>query len=589
MPDDGYGFFQVLFHGLVYAYILFNASNMISEGSELLLLTPMKGLVGSVVLPVLGAVPDGAIILFSGSTQSKLSVGVGALAGSTIMLLTVPWFLAMTAGRVDVVDQTDPDDETRRRPLPRYAGKPDERLTADVPLRDQLHTTGVSVDSSIKRGGWMMLITAVSYIIIQGPAFGLACGKEGCGCEKSGELVPAAIHSPGDSAPLDSDIIYTGPADEDSCIRNKVHKEKPWALAGMLISIAFFLFYLFDQWRCSKKDDGGKMARKAEEVGRKAIKKGLSVDFRVFLQLDAGGCCGKNIELEDILKDEKAKTEFHRAVEKQFHKYNRVKAARGEVEKIDSMEIGQLLADLRMTGTPLWHTLKCESERGALTLPRFKEICWDYIRNTESPAPTPSRKQPNERALPVQAMDETDEDEELEVPEDMEGLDLSEPAQQRRIWKRSLTMMLSGTLTVIFFSDPMCDILSNLGSRLHIPAFYVAFVLAPLASNASELLAAYSYAAKKTRKTMTISLSSLLGAACMNNTFCLAIFLLQIVNSKVLIWEFSAETITIIAVEIVMFVVSQRQHPRWILSFAVLSLLPVSIALVAGLEAAGLD
>lgn len=68
---------------------------MISDGSELLLLVPsLAGVVGSVVLPVLGAVPDGAIVLFSGmgdDAQSELSVGVGALAGSTIMLLTIPW------------------------------------------------------------------------------------------------------------------------------------------------------------------------------------------------------------------------------------------------------------------------------------------------------------------------------------------------------------------------------------------------------------------------------------------------------------------------------------------------------------------
>ena len=65
---------------------------MISDGSELLLLIPsVAGLVGSVVLPVLGAVPDGAIVLFSGigpDAQEQLTIGIGALAGSTIMLLT---------------------------------------------------------------------------------------------------------------------------------------------------------------------------------------------------------------------------------------------------------------------------------------------------------------------------------------------------------------------------------------------------------------------------------------------------------------------------------------------------------------------
>tara|TARA_B110000091_G_C13514003_1_gene349620 strand:+ start:259 stop:459 length:201 start_codon:yes stop_codon:yes gene_type:complete len=51
---------------------------------------------GSVVLPVLGAIPDGMIVLFSGlgpDAAEQLSVGVGALAGSTIMLLTIPWYV----------------------------------------------------------------------------------------------------------------------------------------------------------------------------------------------------------------------------------------------------------------------------------------------------------------------------------------------------------------------------------------------------------------------------------------------------------------------------------------------------------------
>ena len=47
LPADGYGFFQLLTLGGVYGYILFNASNLISDGSELLLLVPtLAGLVG---------------------------------------------------------------------------------------------------------------------------------------------------------------------------------------------------------------------------------------------------------------------------------------------------------------------------------------------------------------------------------------------------------------------------------------------------------------------------------------------------------------------------------------------------------------
>ncbi len=73
----------------------------------------------------------------------------------------------------------------------------------------------------------------------------------------------------------------------------------------------------------------------------------------------------------------------------------------------------------------------------------------------------------------------------------------------------------------VLFSDPAVDVLSDIGKRLDVNAFYISFILAPLASNASELVAAYNYGCKKTQAMMTISLSTLEGAACMNNTFCI--------------------------------------------------------------------
>ena len=104
LPEGGYGVFQLLFLMACYGYFLFNGANLIGDGAELLLLVPsMEGIVGTLVLPILGAVPDGAMVFFSGigpTAQTQLSVGMGALAGSTIMLLTVPWFLSILAGRV---------------------------------------------------------------------------------------------------------------------------------------------------------------------------------------------------------------------------------------------------------------------------------------------------------------------------------------------------------------------------------------------------------------------------------------------------------------------------------------------------------
>ena len=111
-----------------------------------------------------------------------------------------------------------------------------------------------------------------------------------------------------------------------------------------------------------------------------------------------------------------------------------------------------------------------------------------------------------------------DEDED-EIPDDIKHLSPEE--QQSMIKRRSAYMMLVGTAIVIIISDPMVNVMSEIGNRTGIPAFYIAFVLAPMASNATELIAAYNYSMKKTRASISISLATLLGAAIMNNTFVL--------------------------------------------------------------------
>ena len=59
-------------------------------------------------------------------------------------------------------------------------------------------------------------------------------------------------------------------------------------------------------------------------------------------------------------------------------------------------------------------------------------------------------------------------------------------------------------------------------SQVSVPPFYVAFILAPLASHAAGCIASYSYAAKKTKRTITVSLAALEGAPCMDSTLCLS-------------------------------------------------------------------
>lgn len=149
-----------------YGYVLYQASGLIAEGSDLLLLIPSyAGLVGGVVLPLLGAVPDGAIMLFSGlgdieEAQESLSVGVGALAGSTIMLITVPWALSVFSGRVNISPETG---------KPNYARRP--KLSKKMAFKDALTQTGVGLSEAVGSGANLMVLTIIPYFLIQVPGF----------------------------------------------------------------------------------------------------------------------------------------------------------------------------------------------------------------------------------------------------------------------------------------------------------------------------------------------------------------------------------------------------------------------------------
>jgi len=219
---------------------------------------------------------------------------------------------------------------------------------------------------------------------------------------------------------------------------------------------------------------------------------------------------------------------------------------------------------------------------GAIDFEEFVKAMLTYVLSQDGSRP---RRNSVVKAVEVSSVsrsqNEVEDDEEEEMPEDLK--DLSPEEQQRRLRWRAAAYTLTGTLLVLTFSDPMVSVMSEMGRRTNIPSFYIAFVLAPLASNASEVIASYNYAQKKTRKTITISLSTLIGAAVMNNTFCLGVFL-ALVHFKSLLWTFTAETTSILLVQIAMGVISQRRiHELWT-AFLVLSLYPLSLFLVYVLE-----
>jgi len=487
-------------------------------------------------------------VLFSGmgtpeEVAAQISVGVGALAGSTIMLLTIPWALCIITGRVDIVNGSA-----------YYKGKP-PRLTE--PNKWSLTGSGITPRKSISFNAKIMIATAVSYVIIQGAAFYAKCDEE---------------------------------KKETEC---SVKGEHWWALVALLTSIGFFIGYLVYNIKTADNEDNEDLI---DEVKKHAVESHI-ISFSAAFEphLHAGGA-----QIHLLNKDEQKKR-FDDALKSFFHKYDR----NGD-GVIDPYELKFLLKDIgEDMDEEKFQVLLKEIDTdgsGSISFPEFTEAMrkWVHKKNEASGdtsvvslsvqhtelSPLAHAEEHLAEKVEEQEEEEDDEEEE-EVPEDLASLP---PHKQKlRILLRSGWMMGVGTVIVLLFSDPMVDVLNALGNRAKINPFYVAFVLAPVASNASELIASIAYASKKTKKTITISLAALEGAACMNNTFCLGIFL-ALIFVKEIPWAFSAETISIIFVEAALFGFAQIQTHKLYYAGAILSLYPISIFLVWFLEqVAGLN
>ncbi|CAF2057007.1 BnaCnng29300D [Brassica napus] len=140
---------------LVYGFLMFTAATYLSAGSELLLEILGPGIVGGLFLPMLGALPDAMLIMVSGlsgdaaTAQSQVSVGMGLLAGSTVMLLTVIWGTCTVVGKCDLRDDIAVNNQD----------------TKGFHLKD----SGVTVDVWTSYAARIMAISVIPFVIVQLP------------------------------------------------------------------------------------------------------------------------------------------------------------------------------------------------------------------------------------------------------------------------------------------------------------------------------------------------------------------------------------------------------------------------------------
>ncbi|KAM3208982.1 hypothetical protein ACQJBY_063580 [Aegilops geniculata] len=145
-----------LFLALAYGFLMFKSATYLSAGSELLLEILGPGIVGGLFLPILGALPDALLILVSGLSgtkevaQSQVLIGMGLLAGSTIMLLTILWGSCVIVGKCDLSENSTTIDSQDTKAF-------------------SLFGSGVSTDLQTSYAARIMAISILPFIVVQIP------------------------------------------------------------------------------------------------------------------------------------------------------------------------------------------------------------------------------------------------------------------------------------------------------------------------------------------------------------------------------------------------------------------------------------
>lgn len=174
--------------------------------------------------------------------------------------------------------------------------------------------------------------------------------------------------------------------------------------------------------------------------------------------------------------------------------------------------------------------------------------------------------------------EEEDEEEEDEMPEDIAR---APPDQQKSmIITRSCWMMGAGVLLCLLFSDPAVEVMVELGNRSGMGEFWVAFLLAPLASNTTELLNCYKYGCKKTRASVSVCIGTLQACVILNNTIVMFVTLLCGAISLKDPWDYLSNTIAIFVTSWITFVIGCKKTNNLLDAFICLSLMPLNFVIM---------
>ncbi|XP_073297492.1 sodium/calcium exchanger NCL2-like [Primulina huaijiensis] len=150
-------------------------------------------------------------------------------------------------------------------------------------------------------------------------------------------------------------------------------------------------------------------------------------------------------------------------------------------------------------------------------------------------------------------------------------------------WMKAIFLLALGIVMLGVLAEPLIHSVRDISKATNLPSFYVSFVLVPIATNARLAVSAIREARRKKLHTISLTLSEIYGTVFMNNILGLAV-LLALIYFRGLAWNFSAESSMVLFVSVIVGCLASFStiFPVWTSLLAYL-LYPLSLVIVYSL------
>lgn len=621
--------FGHLFLIAVYEYMLFHGECYLASGGEKIFRILGPGVFGASAFQVLGALPESLILLASGLlntrevAQESVSTGVGLLAGTSILLLTLLWGTCVIAGSIQ-------------------SSKPTIYNTSSSRLLSWLTEFGVTTDLETSYTARIMGLSVIPFLILQVPKiFNSNSGEHltiltslvvsvvslliyffyqifepwiqkrrleyvkydeallrilqlvqerALGRILTGEGAPNinAIQrlfeeidkdgddyiSPSEVRQLLLDIKSTGMNINKDSASEELIKVLDLNDDKKITKEEFV--YTFTKWLEETKYA---MDRRyftinslkrfyqvfhpfVESTREHEMKRNLITEIVSHLQSVALGNLIKEDGTPDLL-----------AIRRLFEEIDRDEdncISKDELKELmKKIEIGKISWDVDEAAEKIMEALDTSGDQ-MIDEKEFTEgiVRWP-INTSENVTPVSTRSQDDNNRGTWEEVDKLLKDEKTNA------VDKSSWA-----WFKAIMSMVLGAAILSVLAEPLTQSVQNFSEDAGIPSFFVSFVLVPLATNARAATTAITTACRKKSITTSLTFSEIYGGVFMNNVLGCSV-LLFLIYVRGLTWEFSAEVLVVlITCAIMCLAVSFRSDfPLWT-SFMAFLLYPFSLLLV---------